>query len=96
MVEVYSGATGAKITTLPAAAFGSFAKPNAAVFTAALDLTGDGPVTNVYGVQGRNGGRGTNGVSGLTRSSGVTALLPRSTGNLPPLRIAPLKIRLLG
>ncbi|NBT13062.1 MAG: DUF11 domain-containing protein [Planctomycetia bacterium] len=96
VVEVYSGATGGRIATLPAAAFGSFAKPNAAVFTAALDLTGDGPATNVYGVQGRNGGRGTNGVFGLTRSSGVTALLPLSTGNLPPLRIAPLKVRLLG
>ncbi len=96
VVEVYSGATGGKITTLPPAAFGSFAKPNAAVFTAALDLTGDGPVTNVYGVQGRNGGRGTNGVSGFTKNSGITTVLPRSTGNLPPLRIAPLKIRLLG
>jgi uncharacterized repeat protein (TIGR01451 family) len=96
VVEVYSGATGQKITTLPPAAFGSFAKPNAAVFVAALDLTGDGPVTNVYGVQGRNGGRGSSGIFGLTRSSGVTAPLPGSTGNLPPLRIAPLKIRLLG
>jgi uncharacterized repeat protein (TIGR01451 family) len=96
VVEVYSGATGQKITTLPPAAFGSFAKPNAAVFVAALDLTGDGPVTNVYGVQGRNGGRGSSGIFGLTRSSGVTAPLPGSTVNLPPLRVAPLKIRLLG
>jgi len=95
-VEIYSGATGAKIATLPPAAFGSFAKPNAAVFTAALDLTGDGPATNVYGVQGRNGGRGSSGVAGFTRSSGATALLPNSIGNLPPLRVAPLRIRLLG
>jgi hypothetical protein len=67
------------------------------VFTAALDLTltGDGPVTNVYGVQGRNGSRGTSGVSGYTKSTQATALLPNSTGNLPPLRIAPLKVRLL-
>jgi hypothetical protein len=95
-VSIFSGATGQKLTTLPAAAFGSFSRPNAAVFTAALDLasTGDGPVTNIYGVQGRNGGRGTAGVSGYTRSTQATALLPNSTGNLPPLRIAPLKLRL--
>lgn len=40
--------------------------------------------------------RGSSGIFGLTRSSGVTAPLPGSTGNLPPLRVAPLKIRLLG
>ncbi|NDC62816.1 MAG: DUF11 domain-containing protein [Planctomycetia bacterium] len=96
VVEIYSGATGQKITTLPPAAFGSFSKPNAAVFTAALDLTGDGPATNVYGVQGRNGGRGTSGVSSFVRVTTATGILPKSTGNLPALRIAPLKVRLLG
>ena len=94
-VAIFSGATGQKIGSLPAAAFGSFSKPNAAVFTAALDLTGDGPVTNVYGVQGRNGGRGTSGVGDYLLTALQPTVLPQSRGNLPPLRIAPLKIRLL-
>ena len=94
-VAIFSGATGQKIGSLPAAAFGSFSQPNAAVFTAALDLTGDGAVTNVYGVQGRNGGRGTRGVGNYPLGTLQPTVLPLSTGNIPPLRIAPLKVRLL-
>jgi uncharacterized repeat protein (TIGR01451 family) len=89
LVEFYSGSTGAKLgPTL--AAFSSFAKTNARVFTAGLDLNGDGEVDNVYGVKGLNGGGGATGVRQYDRVTEVTSDLTSAPSLTPPLRIAPI------
>jgi hypothetical protein len=86
LVEVYNGSTWAKSTIT---AFSSFAKPNARVFAAAVDVLRDGVVDNVWGVQGLGGTGGTNGV--LPKSTGI----PRATTLKPVMRIAPIVDSLL-
>ena len=90
MVEVYSGSSSQQLAKL--AAFAGFKKPNATVFTALLDTTGDGIVDNIYGVQGLNGGGGSTGVRDYNRTSGTTSTLAKSTSITPPLRIAAIKL----
>jgi uncharacterized repeat protein (TIGR01451 family) len=82
-------------------AFANMAKPNAALFTAALDTDGNGVVDNIYGVQGQNGGRGTKGVRYYEVNPTTTAdsqQLPATNNDdfRPPLRIAPLRLSLPG
>ena len=74
-------------------AFAAFFKANARVFAAALDLTGDGTVDNLYGVKGLNGGGGARGVRAYARSTGTTSQLTSSPLLAPPLRIAPITLR---
>ena len=93
VVEVYDGQTGGQVARLEA--FASFAKPNAAVFAAALDIDGDGVVNDVYGVQGRAGGGGTRGVKQFNRATSVTSTLTDAAVLVPPLRIAPIVLRVL-
>ena len=93
VVEVYDGQTGGQVARLQA--FASFAKPNAAVFAAALDLDGDGVVNDVYGVQGRAGGGGTRGVKQFDRATSVTSTLTDAAVLVPPMRIAPIVLRVL-
>ena len=93
VIEVYDGQTGGQVARLQA--FASFAKPNAAVFAAALDLDGDGVVNDVYGVQGRAGGGGTRGVKQFNRATSVTSTLTDAAVLVPPLRIAPIVLRVL-
>jgi hypothetical protein len=95
IVDVYSGSSFTMLARLNA--FSGFAKPNATVFTAPLDISGDGVVDNLYGVQGLNGGGGTKGVRDFQRASGTTNPLVKTTNSLfaPPLRIAPLKLAAL-
>ena len=93
VVEVYDGQTGGQVARLQA--FASFAKPNAAVFAAALDLDGDGVVNDVYGVQGRAGGGGTRGVKQFNRATSVTSTLTDAAVLVPPMRIAPIVLRVL-
>ncbi|MFM9196828.1 MAG: hypothetical protein ACKOWG_14005, partial [Planctomycetia bacterium] len=91
-LEIWSVAGGAPAKL---AVFAGMAKPNAALFTAALDTSGDGVVDNVYGVQGQNGGFGTKGVRGYEFGATGTAQVLPATNNpdfSPPLRIAPLRI----
>jgi uncharacterized repeat protein (TIGR01451 family) len=94
IVEVYSGATGAQLSRLTA--FSSFVKTNARAFAAALDLTGDGTADNLYGVKGLNGGGGARGVRQYVRSSGTVSQLTSSPLLAPPLRIAPITLRVPG
>jgi uncharacterized repeat protein (TIGR01451 family) len=91
IVEVYSGATGGQLARLTA--FSSFVKTNARAFAAALDLTGDGIVDNLYGVKGLNGGGGARGVRQYARSTGIVSQLTSSPLLAPPLRIAPITLR---
>jgi len=93
-VDVFSGATGAKLAKITA--FREFAKPQARVFAAALDLDEDGVIDNVYGVQGASGGGGTDGVLDFDRISDSSGILPNSTFLEPPLRIAPIILRVPG
>jgi uncharacterized repeat protein (TIGR01451 family) len=95
IVDVYSGSSFTMLARLNA--FSGFAKPNATVFTAPLDISGDGVVDNLYGVQGLNGGSGTKGVRDFQRASGTTNPLVKTTNSLfaPPLRIAPLRLAAL-
>ena len=93
-VDVFSGATGAKLAKITA--FSEFAKPTARVFAAALDLDEDGIIDNVYGVQGAAGGGGTDGVLDFDRISDSSGILPNSTFLEPPLRIAPIILRVPG
>ena len=94
IVEVYSGATGGQLARLTA--FSSFVKTNARAFAAALDLTGDGIVDNLYGVKGLNGGGGARGVRQYARSTGIVSQLTSSPLLAPPLRIAPITLRVPG
>lgn len=87
LVEVYKGDTWTKSSTI--IAFSSFARPNARVFAAAVDLLRDGVVDDVFGVQGLTGAGGTNGVK--PASGG----LPRATTLTPAMRIAPIVDSLL-
>ena len=93
IVEVYSGASGAQLARLTA--FSSFLKTNARAFAAALDLTGDGIVDNLYGVKGLNGGGGARGVRQYARGTGIVSQLSSSPLLTPPLRIAPITLRVL-
>jgi uncharacterized repeat protein (TIGR01451 family) len=92
IVDVYSGSSFAMLARLNA--FSKFAKPNATVFVAPLDIGGDGVVDNLYGVQGLNGGGGTKGVRDFQRASGTTNPLSKTTNSLfaPPLRIVSAKL----
>jgi hypothetical protein len=95
VVEIYDGATGGNLAKL--SAFSSFAKPNARVFTAALDsIANPGIVENIYGVKGLNGGGGSKGVRAFNRNTVQTSTLPASTFLAPPLRIAPIIVRVAG
>jgi uncharacterized repeat protein (TIGR01451 family) len=94
IVEVYGGTPFAQFARL--AVFSSFGRPNAVVNAAALDITGDGVVDNLYGVQGRGGSGGTRGVRRFERLTNITSTLPSSTSLAPPLRIAPITLRVLG
>ena len=81
------------------AVFAGMAKPNATLFTAALDTSGDGVVDTIYGVQGLNGGSGTKGVRDYQRGTpGPATVLPltNNANFLPPLRIAPLRLTPVG
>jgi uncharacterized repeat protein (TIGR01451 family) len=86
LVEVYKGGTWTKSTIT---AFSSFAKPNARVFAAPVDLLRDGVVDDVFGVQGLTGAGGTNGV--MPESTGI----PTTTSLKPAMRIAPIVDSLL-
>ncbi|MFM8415317.1 MAG: FG-GAP-like repeat-containing protein [Planctomycetota bacterium] len=94
IVEVYGGTPLSQFARL--AAFSSFGRPNAVVNAAALDISGDGVADNLYGVQGRGGSGGTRGVRRFDRSTTTTSTLPSSTNLVPPLRIAPITLRILG
>ena len=94
IVEVYGGAAFTQLARL--AAFSSFGRPNAVVNAAALDIDGDGIADDLYGVQGRGGTGGTRGVRRFDRLTTATATLPSSTVLVPPLRIAPITLRILG
>ena len=87
LVEVYKGGTWTKSSTITT--FSSFAKPNARVFAAPIDLLRNGVVDNVFGVQGLSGAGGTSGVT--PTSTGI----PRATLLKPALRIAPIVDSLL-
>ena len=65
-------------------------------FAAALDLDEDGIIDDVFGVQGAAGGGGTNGVLDFDRVSDSASILPNSTFLEPPLRIAPIILRVPG
>jgi uncharacterized repeat protein (TIGR01451 family) len=92
-VEVYDGSTGGRVARLDA--FASFAKPNAAVFAAALDMNEDGVVDDVFGVQGRAGSGGTRGVKQFDRATNATTTLTDAPILAPPLRIAPIVLRVI-
>lgn len=94
VVGIYGGVGFSQLARLTA--FSSFARPNAAVNVAALDVDGDGIADSLYGVQGRGGNGGSRGVRRYDRISTDTATLPASTVLLPPLRIAPITLRILG
>jgi hypothetical protein len=94
VVEIYGGNSFSQLARLTA--FSSFGQPNAAVNTAALDLDGDGIVDNLYSVQGRRGTGGSRGVRRYDRITTDTTTLPGSTVLQPPLRIAPITLRVLG
>jgi uncharacterized repeat protein (TIGR01451 family) len=94
IVEVFSGATGGQLARLTA--FSSFVKTNARAFAAALDLTGDGIADNLYGVKGLNGGGGARGVRQYARPTGIVSQLTSSPLLAPPLRIAPITLRVPG
>ncbi|MFM7137307.1 MAG: hypothetical protein ACKO1M_09610, partial [Planctomycetota bacterium] len=94
IVEIYGGTPLSQFARL--AVFSSFGRPNAAVNAAALDITGDGVADSLFGVQGRGGSGGTRGVRRFDRISTATSTLPSSTVLVPPLRIAPITLRILG
>ena len=77
------------------AVFAGMVKPNASLFTAGLDITGDGIIDNIYGVQGQHGYGGTLGVRDYRVGATGTATqlaLTNNTDFAPPLRIAPLRL----
>jgi uncharacterized repeat protein (TIGR01451 family) len=91
-VEVWNPSTGTRIAQT--SAFGSLVKPNARVF-AVFGSVADGfigPDSTLYGVQGLNGGRGSKGVWKVL--GGTANSLVNSQTSLPPLRIAPIALRL--
>jgi hypothetical protein len=96
VVQIYDGTTLANPVKL--SAFASFAKPNARVFTAALDsVLNPGVVQTIYGVKGLSGGGGAKGVSAINRNTPQTSTtLSNSTFLAPPLRIAPIIVRVAG
>ena len=96
VVQIYDGTTLANPVKL--SAFASFAKPNARVFTAALDsVVNPGIVQNIYGVKGLNGGGGAKGVTVINRNTPQSSTtLPNSTFLAPPLRVAPIIVRVAG
>ncbi|NBT14153.1 MAG: DUF11 domain-containing protein, partial [Planctomycetia bacterium] len=95
VVQVYDGGTWGNLAKLTV--FSSFAKPNARVFTAALDsIANPGTVENIYGVKGLNGGGGSKGVRAYNRTTMQSTTLPASTSLSPPLRIAPIIVRVAG
>ena len=96
LVEVYDGAaTDAAPAKL--AVFSSFAKTNARVFTAALDSVQEpGSARTLYGVKGLSGGGGAKGVRAYDLKTLQTSTLPGSTNLVPPLRIAPIIVRVAG
>jgi uncharacterized repeat protein (TIGR01451 family) len=95
IVEIYDGGSGAKLAKM--SAFSSFTKPNARVFTASLDsIANPGVVETIYGVKGLSGGGGAKGVRAYNRTTMQTATLPASTMLAPPLRIAPIIVRVTG
>jgi hypothetical protein len=89
LLGIYKGSGVPSATTTAFSKY--FSKPNATLFTAALDLTGkNGIVNNIYGAQGRGG------VNGLPTS------LARVAGSSPatsvgswkaPLRVAPILLK---
>jgi hypothetical protein len=52
-------------------------------------------VDRIDAVQGKQGEKGTRGVTSWSRITGQTSLLPDSSGLLPPLRITAMRRRLL-
>jgi hypothetical protein len=90
VVEIYGSGSFAQLARLTA--FSSFARPNAVVNAAAIDIDGDGQANDLFGVQGRGGSGGSRGV----RRYASTTPLPDSASLLPPLRIAPLTVRVAG
>jgi hypothetical protein len=52
-------------------------------------------VDNLYGVKGLNGGGGARGVRAYARSTGTTSQLTSSPLLAPPLRIAPITLRVV-
>jgi hypothetical protein len=87
-VAIYSGATGTKLKTVTA--FASFAKRNARVFTAGIDVNGTGTVSSLYAVKGLSGGGGAKGVRQNDLLSNTAAPLTSDPALSPPLRIAPI------
>jgi len=68
-----------------------FSKPNAVLFTAALDLSGkNGKVTNIYGAQGRGGVLGL--PSGLAGFAGAGPVSSVGAWNAP-LRVASIILK---
>ncbi|MFM8635681.1 MAG: hypothetical protein ACKOEX_12885 [Planctomycetia bacterium] len=91
-LEIWS-VTGSTPTKL--AVFAGMVKPNASLFTAGLDINGDGIVDNIYGVQGQHGYGGTLGVRDYPVGATGTAtqlVLTNNSNFAPPLRIAPLRL----
>ena len=88
-VKIYRG-SGALASTLTA--FSTFySKPNAVLFTAALDLSGNnGQVNSIYGAQGRGGVNGM--PAGLAWKPNALPVVGLGTWK-PPLRVAPILIR---
>ena len=93
VVEIYNGATGAQLART--SAFAGFAKANARVFTAPLgSIATPEIVDNIYGAKGLNGGFGAKGVSVINKSNlNTRTTLPNTTSLAPPLRIAPISVR---
>lgn len=84
--EIYSGraaATSAATRLARFAAFGGLARPNAPVFTAAVDGDGDGRIDRFLATQGDAGG--TAGIARAATTGGRTATFATVAG---PLRIA--------
>jgi len=86
--EVYDGQSFARVARTQA--FASFTKGNARLFTAGVDLTGDGVVDEIEGVHGLAGAGGARGVRRLTVATGATSWFALDPVLRPPLRIAPI------
>jgi len=86
--EVYDGQSFSRIARTQA--FASFTKVNARLFTAGVDLTGDGVVDEIEGVHGLAGAGEARGVRKLTVATGATSWFALDPVLRPPLRIAPI------